>query len=266
MFKKWISHISKHWKTYLLLAVLLVISVFNVTPAIKSVFETISISGTSKRKMPVCSVATPEKRVAISFDATAGADDTDDLLSTLRQYDVKATFFLCGYWVERYPDEVKKIYEDGNDIGNLGNSNAHGAQLSLAQNKEEIMKVHKKIRKLLGIDMDLFRAPYGDYNNTVILAAQDCGYYTIQWNVDSLDWMNISADDEVNRVLNNKDLKNGSIILLHNDAKYTPAALPIILRGLKAKGFTIGSVSELIYKENYKIDGEGRQIPDRISK
>ena len=65
---------------------------------------------------------------------------------------------------------------------------------------------------------------------------------------------------EINRVLNNKNLRNGSIILFHNDAKDTPAALPVILRGLKAKGYTIGPVSSLIYKDNYKLNNEGRQF------
>jgi len=77
--------------------------------------------------------------------------------------------------------------------------------------------------------------------------------------------MNRGVDDEVNCVLNNKNLRNGSIILLHNDAQYTPAALPVILRGLKAKGYIVGPVSALIYKDNYKLDNEGRQIPERVT-
>ena len=265
MLKNWINQLSRHWKTYLLLAVLVVVSVFNIRPVAKSVFETISIAEASKRKLPIYSVETPEKLVAVTFDAAWGADDTDDLLSILKQYDVKATFFLCGYWVDKYPDEVKKIYADGHDIGNHSNTHAHGAQLSLAQNKEEIINADEKIRNLLGISMDLYRPPYGEYNNTVIQAAEDCKYYPIQWDVDSLDWMNRGVDDEVNRVLHNKNLRNGSIILFHNDAKYTPEALPIILRGLKAQGYTIVPVSTLIYRDNYKIDSEGRQIPNRAN-
>ena len=263
MLKIWINHLSAHWKTYLLLAALVVVSVFNAGPAAKSVFQSISIAEASKRKLPIYSVETPEKRVAFSFDAAWGADDTDDLLNTLKLYDIKATFFLCGYWVDKYPDKVKDIYEAGHDIGNHSNTHAHGSGLSLAQNKEEIMKVHEKIKNLLGIDMDLYRPPYGDYNNTVIQAAEDSAYYPIQWDVDSLDWMNNGLDDEINRVLNNKNLRNGSIILFHNDAKYTPQALPIIIRGLKAKGYSIGPVSSLIYRDNYKIDSEGRQISDK---
>ena len=190
-----------------------------------------------------------------------GADDTDLLLSILNQYDVKATFFLCGYWIDKYPEEVKRIFEAGHEIGNHSKTHAHGAQLSLEQNKREIMGAHEKIKTLLGIDMNLYRPPYGEYNDTVIRAAEECRYYPIQWDVDSLDWMDKGVDNIVNRVLNNKDLRNGSIILFHNDTKDTPNALPIVLRGLKSKGYAIGPVSELIYKDNYKLDNEGRQHP-----
>ena len=186
MLKNWINHISVHKKVYLLLVILLAVSVVNIRPVAKSVFKTISIAEASKRKLPIYSVETAEKRVAISFDAAWGADDTDDLLSILKQYDVKATFFLCGYWVDKYPDEVKRIYEAGHDIGNHSNTHPHGAQLSLVQNKNEIMGVHNKIKSLLGIDMNLYRPPYGEYNDTVIQAAEDCLYYPIQWDVDSL--------------------------------------------------------------------------------
>jgi polysaccharide deacetylase family sporulation protein PdaB len=253
---------SEHKWAYLLLAVLAAVSVRNLKPAVKSVFRTISIAGAANRKLPIYSVETPEKRVAISFDAAWGADDTEEILSTLSQYDVKASFFLCGYWVDKYPDMVKKMYEAGHDIGNHGKTHAHGGSLSLAQNKEEIMGVHERVKNLLGIDMNLYRPPYGEYNNTVIQAAEECKYYPIQWDVDSHDWMNRGVDYEVNRVLNNKNLRNGSIILFHNDTNDTPAALPIILRGLKEKGYAIGSVSQLIYKDNYKLDSEGRQIPN----
>ena len=194
MLKNWINHILVHGKTYLLLTILVIISVFNLIPAAQSVFQTISIAEGSRRKLPVYSVETSEKRVAISFDAAWGAEDTDDLLTILRQYDVKATFFLCGYWVDKYPDKVKKIYEEGHDIANHSNTHAHGSQLSLAQNKEEITAVHEKIKKLIGIEMDLYRAPYGDYNDTVIQAVEESHYFPIQWDVDTLGMEMQSAE------------------------------------------------------------------------
>jgi peptidoglycan/xylan/chitin deacetylase (PgdA/CDA1 family) len=114
-----------------------------------------------------------------------GADDTDELLTILKNNDVKATFFLCGYWVDKYPDEVKKIYADGHDIGNHSNTHPHSSQLSLEENKTNIMAAHNKVKALLGIDMTLYRPPFGEYNDTVLNAAKECNYYPIQWDVDT---------------------------------------------------------------------------------
>lgn len=116
-----------------------------------------------------------------------GADDTDTLIEILNKNNVNATFFLCGYWVDKYPEEVRKIYEAGNEIGNHSNTHPHGAQLSLEQNKENIMACHEKIKNLLGIDANLYRPPFGEYNDTVLNAAKECNYYAIQWDVDSLE-------------------------------------------------------------------------------
>lgn len=213
------------------------------------------------KKLPIYCVDTGvQKKIAISFDAAWGADDTDELLTILKNNDVKATFFLCGYWVDKYPDEVKKIHSEGHDIGNHSNTHPHSSQLSLEENKENIMEAHNKVKDLLGIDMNLYRPPFGEYNDTVLNAAEACGYYPIQWDVDSLDWKEYGVQDEIDRVLNHKNLGNGSIILFHNDAKYTPDALDSIIKGLKEKGYEIVPVSELIYKDNYYMNHEGRQI------
>ncbi len=105
----------------------------------------------------------------------------------MKKNDVKATFFLCGYWVDKYPEEVKKIYNDGHDIGNHSNTHPHGSKLSLEENKENIQGCHEKIKNLLGIDANLYRPPFGEYNDTVLDAAKACGYYAIQWDVDTLE-------------------------------------------------------------------------------
>ena len=87
----------------------------------------------------------------------------------------------------------------------------------------------------------------------------ECGYYPIQWDVDSLDWKNYGVSNIVNTVVNHKALTNGSIILMHNGAKYTAQALQGVIDGLKEKGYSFVTMSELIMKENYYIDHTGRQ-------
>jgi len=177
----------------LLIMLLAAVSAVATRPAVEMVFATYQqsqenqiVQAKSERKLPIYSVDIPDKKVAISFDAAWGADDTDTLLKILADENVTATFFLCGYWVTKYPEEVKRIYAAGHDIGNHGDTHAHGAQLSKEKNKEEIMGVHEKVRALLGIEMNLFRPPYGEYNNTVIEAAEALGYYVIQWDVECL--------------------------------------------------------------------------------
>ena len=211
------------------------------------------------RKLPIYCVQTEAPKVAISFDAAWGNEDTADLLAILDQYQVKTTFFMTGGWVEAYPDDVKAIAEAGHDLGNHSENHKQMSQLGAAECKEEIQKVHDRVKELTGQEMMLFRPPYGDYNDTLITAAGELNYHVIQWDVDSLDWKDYGADSIVSMVLDHEHLGNGSIILMHNGAKYTKDALPRVIAGLQEKGFEIVPVSRLIYTENYEMDHEGRQ-------
>ncbi len=155
------------------------------SPAAKSVFA--AAVAKTERLLPIYCVQTDKPQVAISFDAAWGADDTDRLLEILEENDVKATFFMCGYWVDKYPEEVKKIAEAGHDLGNHSATHPHMSQLTKEQITEELTGAGNKVKELTGVEMDLFRAPFGEYTNDVISAAQECGYYTIQWDIEILD-------------------------------------------------------------------------------
>lgn len=217
----------------------------------------------SERKLPIYCVDCPEKKVSLSFDAAWGAEDTEEILSILKKHDVHVTFFMTGGWVSSYPDMVKKIKEAGHDLGNHSENHKQMSQLSLEECQKEIQTVHDRVKELTGADMCLFRPPYGDYNNTLIEAANSLGYHTIQWDVDSLDWKDYGVDSIINTVLNHKHLSSGSIILCHNGSKYTVKALDALITGLKDKGYELVKISDLIYKENYKMDVEGRQFEIR---
>lgn len=221
-----------------------------------------AIANTKERKLPIYCVDTAEKKVAISFDAAWGNEDTQKILDILKEYDVHATFFMTGGWIESYPQDVVNIAAAGHDLGNHSENHKQMSQLSKKECTDEIMKPHEKVKTLTGRDMTLFRPPYGDYNNTLIEATGECGYYCIQWDVDSLDWKNYGVDSIINTVCEHKHLGNGSIILMHNGAKYTAEALPKVIEGLRDKGYEIVPVSELIHKENYHMDHEGRQVKD----
>ena len=232
---------------------------FFVYPENRAVFNE---SLLHEKELPIYCVEKEKPQISISFDAAWGNDDTASLLATLKKHKVKATFFMTGGWIEKYPDDVKAIAAGGHDLGNHSENHKQMSQLSAAQCKEEIMKPHEKVKKLTGKDMILFRPPYGDYNDTLIRVCRENKYYPIQWDVDSLDWKDYGVDSILNTVLNHKALGNGSIILCHNGAKYTADALDALLDGLKEKGYQVVPISQLIYKENYHMDVTGRQIPD----
>ena len=219
---------------------------------------TVSSSG-RKRELPIYCVATDEKKVALSFDAAWGNEDTKNILDTLAKHNVKVTFFMTGEWIRKFPEDVKMIAAAGHDLGNHSENHKQMSRLNKEQCVEEIMKAHKRVKELTGIEMDLFRPPYGDYNNTLIEAARDCGYYTIQWDVDSLDWKDYGVESIIKKCTQHKKLGNGTIILLHNGAKYTPAALEQVITGLKDQGYELVPISQLIHRGEYTIDHEGRQ-------
>lgn len=214
------------------------------------------------REIPIYCVDRTDKKVALSFDAAWGDEETASLLAILAKYNIRATFFMTGGWIEQYPEDVKAIHEAGHDLANHSASHKHMSKLTSAGCTDEILIPHELVRDLVGVDMCLFRPPFGEYNDNLIRSAQNCGYYTIQWSVDSLDWKDYGADKIVSTVLNHKNLCDGAIILLHNGAKYTKDALERIILGLQEEGYEIVPISELIMTDNYVIDSTGKQVAD----
>lgn len=211
------------------------------------------------RDLPIYCVDTgEEKKVAISFDAAWGNEDTQQLIDILEKYKVKATFFVVGDWVDKFPESVKALSDAGHEVMNHSNTHPHMTQISKEKMKEEVMECNEKIEKITGKKPNLFRAPYGDYNNDVVQAMRECGCYTIQWDVDSLDWKDLSAAEITKRVT--EKVNCGSIVLFHNAAKHTPEALPGIIEKLQSDGYKFVPISELIYTENYAIDQAGKQF------
>ena len=213
--------------------------------------------GDNLRKVPIYNVQTEEKRVAISFDAAWGADKTEKIMEILQEYDANATFFLVGFWSEKYPELVKQIHENGFEIGTHSNTHPDMTKLNKEQIKLELEQSIAKMKEAADVEVELFRAPYGAYNNDVIEVAESMNLQTIQWDVDSLDWKGLSGGEIATRILNR--IKPGSIILCHNNSDHILDALPIILDRLKLQGYTVGCIGDLVYKDNYIIDRAGVQ-------
>lgn len=240
----------KYFLLVLLATILLAISINGAVSA--EVFF-----GYSTRKVPIYCVDTSEPKVAISFDAAWGADKTKQIVDICKEYNVRATFFLVGFWVDKYVDEVKYINDNGFEIGTHSNTHPDMVKLSAKEQELELKKCMELITSITGKDVELFRAPYGSYNNSLLDVAENNNLKTIQWDVDSLDWKGLSAEAITTRILNG--VKNGSIILCHNNSDHIVEALPMILDRLSKKGYTVGAVGDLIYKNNYTIDRTGLQ-------
>ena len=241
-------------QTYIVsvLTVAVLITIANVRKV-----ETIQTSSQEK-ELPIYNVQTDEKKVAFTMNCAWNADDIDKILETLQKNNVKITFFLVGEWVDKYPEAVKKIYEAGHEIGSHSNTHPHVNNLTAEKNLEEIKLSVDKIEKITGYKTNLYRAPYGEYNNTVIKTAQQNGFYPIQWNLDTLDYQGLTGEEMWNRLKNKLD--GGAIILSHNGTKHTADSLDMLIKNIKASGFQVTTVSEIIYKDNYSINNKGTQI------
>lgn len=213
--------------------------------------------GYSTRKVPIYSVQTDKKQVAISFDAAWGADKTASIVEILQEYGVNATFFLVGFWVDEHEDEVRMISESGIEIGTHSEKHPDMAKLDSETIKSELVTSTEKIEKITGKKVELFRAPFGSYNDTLLTQAEELGLMTIQWDVDTLDWKGLSATEMCSRVMDR--VKNGSIILMHNNSDNILDGLKLILQRLKAQGYEITSIGELVYKDSFEIDRNGVQ-------
>ena len=236
----------------LALVLIVVLSILLSSTGAKNVFYAKTV-----RELPIYYVKTEEKKVAISFDCAWGVDYTDKLLEVMERENVKSTFFMVEFWARKYPEYVKKIDEKGHEIGTHSATHPHMSKLSKEKIIDELNTSIKAIQSVTGKKTTLFRPPYGDYNDLLIQTAREIGLWTIQWNVDSLDWKDLSAKDISKRVVSR--VKNGSIVLFHNQGLNTAEALSEIISVLKNEGYKFVTIGELIYKNDYKMLPDGGQ-------
>ena len=220
--------------------------------------NTVQTSATYSKLLPIYNVQTDEKKVAFTMNCAWNADDIDSILETLKNNNVKITFFIVGDWIDKFPEAVKKINSEGHEIASHSNTHPHVNNLSYEENIKEIEESNKKIDNITGKKTKVYRPPYGEYNDTVIKAAQDKGYYCIQWSLDTLDYTGITGEEMWKK--SEGKIKSGDIILSHNGTKHTADSLDMLIKNIKNKGLEIVPVSNLIYKDNYKINSNGTQI------
>ena len=250
--------INKEKLTAYAVSVVTVAVLFVMAGVLMPKTNTIETSAGVQKELPIYNVKKDDKKIALTMNCAWNADDIDSILNTLKKNNVKITFFLVGDWIDKYPEAAKKIAESGNEIGSHSNTHPHVNNLTYEKNVEEIEKCNDKIYKITGERTNLYRTPYGEYNDTVIIAAKEKGYYPIQWNIDTLDYEGLTGDKMWNRI--EEKLSNGSIILSHNGTEHTADSLDMLIKNIKSKGYELVRVSDLIYKDGYTINSNGTQI------
>ena len=242
---------KKRWASGALLAAVLLCLVGAVYASGTRTAEVVA----RKRELPIYAVDRGDNKIAISFDAAWGGDKTEKILDILDEYGVKTTFFMVDIWTQRFPDLVKEIIARGHEIGNHSTTHPKMSTLSRDQIRQELDTMADNAQALTGVRPILFRPPYGDYNNDVVLVARASGYVPVQWSVDSLDWKNKGVQPLIDRAT--KNVKSGDIVLFHNDSKYILDALPTILKSYREQGFTVVPISELLLTGETTLDAQG---------
>ena len=216
----------------------------------------LTVSTAGKKELPVYSVDRSDKKIALTIDAAWEDDKTEFILETLKKYDAKATFFLCGFWVDKYPDMVKRIAEAGHEIGNHSSTHPHMNSLCADEIRTELKSYDDKLEKITGKRSVLFRAPYGEYNDNVIKTVRDMGYEVIQWSIDTIDWREERTAETILNAVTPK-LKGGCIILSHNNGFKIREYLPTLIETAKKQGYEFVTVSELLLKGDTLIAVNG---------
>ncbi|WP_054954793.1 polysaccharide deacetylase family protein [Paenibacillus dakarensis] len=193
------------------------------------------------------------KYVALTFDDGPNPKVTPRVLKTLEKYDAKATFFMLGVQVEYYPNLAKKVAEAGHEIGSHSKSHPNLANMSLYEVRKQLTDASKQIEAATGAKPTLFRPPYGAMNDAVKKVTTEQKTPIILWSVDSLDWKSRNAQ-AVNKVVM-RDVRPGSIILMHDIHRSTADALPQMLKSLKKQGYQFVTVSQLLSLNKSKGNG-----------
>lgn len=226
-------------------------AVFGIVYSVRYIGENMS-----NEKMPISKVETDDRKMSLTFDIASGSSNIENILDTLDKYNVKASFFLVGNWVDENGYIVKKISDRGHDIGN--HSNTHASMKELGENdlKNELNTTSSKIEAITGEKTTMYRPPFGKFDNKSLKTCEDLGYTVVNWDIDSLDWKEIGPNFVTEKVL--KGVTPGSIVLFHGDINNSDQYLEKTIKELKEK-YDIVPLSKLIYSEGYEVDSNGIQ-------
>lgn len=207
---------------------------------------------------PVSNAGANNNRAALTFDSAWGNDKTREILDILDIYDVKATFFVTGFWAEANPELIREIYNRGHEIGNHSTTHQDMTRMTQEEIIADIERTSTLIEGMTGQRPRAFRMPFGSYNATVIRTINALGYDVIQWDIDTKDYRDASVQDILKKV--EAHAKDGSIILFQNNSKSVTGALPLVLGHFADKGLRAVTVSQLIGDGAYMVDINGMLV------
>ncbi len=209
--------------------------------------------------LPIYDAVRTDKKLCLSINCAWGADDIDEILDILDDYQVKTTFFIVGKWAELYPEQAKAIYARGHEIGSHSYNHVLPSNATSEAVYNDTKKGKEALEKVIGVTPKYFRAPSGDYTPESLDFAYSLGMIPVQWSADSVDWDDTRTEEQMLERIR-KDTADGGIILFHNDTKLVLTVLPKVLKEYQDKGFTFVKISELLYADNYTVNTWGHQI------
>lgn len=195
----------------------------------------------------------PDKpMVSFIVNVAWGNEYLSSILATLKENNVRATFFLEGRWVKNNPELAKMIAAAGHEIGNHSYSHPDMRRLSAGKIREELLKTNDVIKATTGKKVGWLAPPSGSFREEVVKIAAEENMKTVLWSVDTIDWKNPSSDELINRVMGK--IHNGAIILMH-PTKPTAESLDRLIKSIKNKGLEIDTLSQLVSEERVMTKG-----------
>ncbi|MEF3352767.1 polysaccharide deacetylase family protein [Paenibacillus sp. GYB006] len=196
------------------------------------------------------------KRIALTFDDVPDPRFTPQILDVLKEYGVKATFFVNGQRVLNHPELAKRIHDEGHVIGNHSFTHPDFSKISMSAFISEIKKTEQAILPITGYIPKIIRPPYGEITEEQLIWAAEHKYRIVNWNVDSLDWKGLNKEQVLTNILSG--IRPGAIVLQHGGGGYgsklqgTIEALPEVIKALKNQGYELVTVPELLGIEKSK--------------
>ena len=191
--------------------------------------------------MPIYNGNRESNSVSLMFNVYENTKVVNGILDELKNQGVKATFFVGGCWADDNGETLKRIINEGHEIGNHGYFHKDHKKLSADANRQEIYLTGEIVKALSGAKPTLFAPPSGSFSNTTLQVADELGYKVIMWSKDTIDWRDSDKNLIVSRAT--KNLESGDFILMH-PKEHTLSALPSIIEKIKGAGFNFYTVSQ----------------------